>query len=685
MTTLSTLARNLSADGRFSTRDAGQVLAEARGAEGAQEVKALLADPGFAALMSPGARRKLTEFLSAASSATGALGVLPDGSKLFLKEGVFVSAPDAPLPQTPVEYGQSLYRAARVFAEPGLSPVEKLSLADKQAVVDRVLVGLTQARPGQEPPPGYEHPTQAAQQRSASATVLREIVASLEGADGQGRLLQDKALGALLDLVKSETDPGLRDHMAFHLHALKDALPLPEQGAKVDEAFEAFAPSKPPYDEWFKDGNRTLNVVCHTGGEFFKSEVSRWKNEGFSVVEEGQGWNSPTILEKKVDGPDGEEMTIRLKMYSGQSGTFDAMSDEETHIVAYSGHSGWGKNMPSELRRAPDENGKKLIIIHQCCGQGIINKVRDKYADAQLMTTRYSSVEPEDFFAFKTALEGIVKRKTWDEIHDQIADGGWRNRNNNYITPADELTRMKVRDRDHDGKADLLDRVYDFDTFDVPGDTATAFEPKEPTARDQVLAGEKLHNASQIVNTTLGFSGFLDHMERENPFLSGGYFDPKPGDADYDKMIRVVEREVDAKDLNLSHDRANLPSSRTTHYELQLNRRFAHASEEVVKAAAFFEVGMRFGDGRSAVDRVMQALFLVAHSVGVDEAYGRDQLVFDELVKAMGLPEELSYSDARRYLEADGHTYAGSSLSIKKWKDALGPEKLAKIEAALQG
>lgn len=681
MTAISTLARNLSTDGLFSTRDARKVLAEAQGAESAAEVKALLADPGFAALLSPGARRKLTEFLSAASSATGALGVLPDGSKLFLKEGAFVSAPDAALPSTPVEYGQGLYRAARVFSEPGLNPVEKLSLADKQAVVDRVLVGLAQAKPGDTPPPGYEHPTQAAQQRSASATVLREILTSLKAADGQGKLLQDKALNALCDLVKNESDPGLRDHMAFHLHAVKDALPLPEQQTKVDAAFEAFAPSKPPYDEWFKDGNRTLNVVCHTGGEFFSSEVGRWKNEGFAVVEEGQGWNSPTLLEKKVPGLDGEEMTIRLKMYSGQSGTFDAMKDEDTHIVAYSGHSGWGKNMPSELRRAPDEVGKKLVIIHQCCGQGIVNKVRDKYSEAQLMTTRYSSVEPEDFFAFKTALYGITGRKSWDEIHDAIADGGWRNRKNNYLTPADELTRMKVRDRDHDGKADLLDRVYDFETFDVPGDTATAFEPKEPSGRDQVLAGEKLHNASQIVNTTLGFSGFLDHMERANPFLSGGYFDAKPGDADSDKMIRIVDRPVDPEDMNLSSERANLRANEP-HYELQLNRRFAHASEEVVKAASFFEVGMRFGDADSKSDRVLQALFLVAHSVSVDDTYGRDQFVFDELVKAMGLPSFLTYADAKRYLEADSHVYAGSDLSVRKWKEALGADKLKELKAA---
>lgn len=686
MTTLHTLARTLTRDGRLSTRDANALIEEARRAGAAEEVRRLLDDPAFAPLVTAGARRSLRFFLSAQAPAHRALAVLPDGQKLFLKEGVFVETPDAELPRTPQAFGQSLYRAARVFAEPGQSPADKLSLDEKTAITERVLVGLAQARAGDAPPPGYDDVTQAAQQRSASATVLRELLVSLKGEGGQARLLQDRILDALVGLIEQETDPGLRDHMAFHLYAVRDALPSAEQRARVEKAFGAFAPVSPPYDEWFQDGNRTLNVVCHTGSEFFASEVRRWKGEGFQVVSEGQGWNEPTVLEKKLRSEGGEEITVRLKMYSGQSGTFDPMDDDDVHVVAYSGHSGRGKNMIGELRRAPNEAGpRKVILIHQCCGQGIINKVRDKYPKAHLVTTRYSSYEQEDFFAFKTFLNGVAQRKSWEEIHDDIASSRWNNSRNNYITPADELTRMKVRDRDGDGKADLLDRIYDFDTFDVPGDTATAFEPKPPVGRDQVLAGERLHNASQIVNVSLGFSHFLEHMERENAFVSGGYFHPEPSDPDYNRMIRIVEREVDAKAMGLDHERANLPGSKHTVYELQLNSRFAHASEEVIKAVSFFEVGMRFArGGQGKADQVLMSLLLVAHSLGVDDAYGRDQLVFEELVKHYGLPDELTYADAMRTLKADEHVYAGSRLSLKKWKEALGPEVLRKVEARLE-
>ncbi|MBI5495247.1 MAG: hypothetical protein HY904_09460 [Deltaproteobacteria bacterium] len=675
---ISSLARNLAADGRFSTLDAQKLLRTTGTAtpQAADEVKKLLQDPQFTGKVTPGALRRLNDFISAAAPSGGAAGTLPDGTKLFVKGGVFVNEPNAALPATPQAYGQTLLRAARVFAEPGQDVAAKLSMADKTAVVDRALVGLAQCPAGANAPAGYT-PSQAAQQRSSTATVLREVMGSLNNADPQGKLLQDKCLKSLVDLIKKETNPGLRDHMSFHLHGLRDTLATPEQKAIVDDAYKAFAPTAPPYDQWFANGNKTLNVVCHTGGEFYESEIGAWKRDGFSVVQQGD-YSKPTILEKDINGT-----KVRMKMYNGDSGTFDDMKDKDTHVVAYSGHSGWGKNMPRALRTSPDmTNPPKVMLIHQCCGQGVANKIRDKYPEADLVTTRYSSYEHEDHFAFKTFLEGVAGRKGWTDIHDKIEGGGYSNSRQNYVTPADEFTRMKLYDRDHDGRADLLDKVYDFDTFDVPGDTASAFVAATPSKRDQVLAGTRIHNASQIVNTTLGFSDFLDHIERGNPFVSGGYFTPGPGEEN--KMVRIVEEKVDLKAKGLDGKRSNLDSPSTqTVYKLQLNERFAHASEEVVKAASFMEAAMKYGDGSSKAEKALQGLTLIAHSTDIDEEWGREEMIFDELRKAYGLPDTVTYSDARRSLKADEHTYAGSDKGIEQWKKTLGADGMKAIEQAL--
>ena len=119
--TVAALARSLSTDGRFSVADAGRLIEEAARTGAADEVRALLSDPStFAgAAIDPGALRRLGDFLSAAAPTGDAIGALPDGSQVFLKEGVFVAAPDDDLPATPGAYGQLMYRAAKLFAEPG--------------------------------------------------------------------------------------------------------------------------------------------------------------------------------------------------------------------------------------------------------------------------------------------------------------------------------------------------------------------------------------------------------------------------------------------------------------------------------------------------------------------------------------------------------------------------------------
>jgi hypothetical protein len=675
---LTSLARNLAADGRFSMQDAAKLTQAGATPAAAEEVKKLLQDPGFAATVSPGARKRLNDFMSAAAPAGGAIGVLPDNTKLFLKSGVFLPALDAPVPTTPLAYGQSLHRAARVFAEPGLDVATKLSTADKSAVVDRILVGLKQCPAGPNPPPGYTL-SQASQQRSSSATVLRELMGSLKGGDAQAKLLQDKCLTALNELLQKETNPGLRDHMSFHLHALRDSLPTPAQQAVVDKAFEKFAPIAPPYEAWFKNGNTTLNVTCHTGGEFVDSEIASWERDGFKKTQVGD-YSKPTILEKDINGT-----KVCLKMYNGESNMLADMASKDAHVVAYSGHSGWGKNVPRALKSAPDmTDPPKVMLVHQCCGLGIVNKIRDKYPDADLMTTRYSSYEHEDHFAFKSFLEGVAGRKSWDEIHDTIQKGGSMNSRQNYVTPADEFTRMKAYDRDADGKADLLDKLYDFDTFDVAGDTATAFSPSTASRRDQILSGRALHNASQIVNTTLGFSDFLDHIERENGFVSGGFFTPEAGAPDENRMVRIVEEKVDLKKLAIDGKRSNTGDVSTV-YKLQLNSRFAHASEEVVKAASFMEVALKYGDGSNKAEKALQGLVLIAHSVDIDEEYGREEMIFENLRKAYGLPDALTFSDARRALKADEHTYAGSDKGVEAWKKSLGADVLKQVEVALAG
>ena len=112
------------------------------------------------------------------------------------------------------------------------------------------------------------------------------------------------------------------------------------------------------------------------------------------------------------------------------------------------------------------------------------------------------------------------------------------------------------------------------------------------------------------MNTTLGFSEYLDHMARENAFIGGGFFQPDAGSAESKKMVRIVEREI-SFEMSLNTDKGNVEGDKQKLYEVQLNKEFAHASEETVKAATFMEVSMKYGNGKTKAERALQGLMLL--------------------------------------------------------------------------
>ena len=136
-------------------------------------------------------------------------------------------------------------------------------------------------------------------------------------------------------------------------------------------------------------------------------------------------------------------------------------------------------------------------------------------------------------------------------------------------------------------------------------------------------------------------------------------------------------------EMSLNTDKGNVEGDKQTLIEVQVNREFAHASEEVIKATTFMETAMKYGNGKTKAERALQGLMLIAHSVDIDVEYGRERMIYENLLKQYGLPEDLSFDDAKRYLKADSHVYAGSNKGLEQWKESLGPEKLKEIEAAL--
>ncbi len=675
-------AQRLAADGQLNRQDVAKLIDTAKDwgmvtRSETSTLKDLLSDPGTADKFTAEARQDLERFLGlpvAPGTPTGPsvpptassareLGTNPAGDAVLLKGGLFVTTADAALPSKPQEVGQSVYLAASPIAasDPRTNVFAGLGTAETAQVFEALKSALVQVPTDTAIPQGYDDALQPLQQRSSVATTMLELMRSMRGGTAEDKLLQDSVLKAYGAMAEKEPASILRDSMVFQLHNNKDCLASAEQREVSDRLMRSFAPTSPPYDDWFKDGNDTLRVVCHTGGEFFQSEVDRWKGEGFKEV--GSASSGQVELEKVYER-NGVETTVRLTMARGTSGTFDRMDDPDTHIVAYSGHASWGRTVPREMRNAPEQQGAKLLLVHQCCGRGSINKFRGTYPDSQLITTCNSSYEHEDFATFKKTLVGIAERRSWASISNQIRDESWQNRRDNYYFPNDAQLRMRALDRDHDGVQDIVDRLVSFNTFAVEQDTGAEFTAKDPGVAVDRLDGTHVHEAAQIMNTTTHFSDFMTTHGTGDSFVGKGYFKPASDD---DPMVKISPVKLGA----------------IKSYEVQVNAHFAHASEEAIKAEAFFTLAhsepfLRSDD--SKLDTCLKGLILVAHSLDVDSGH-RDGEIFKALCKRHGLPE-IDLWLVKACVELD-HVYAGSEASIQKLSTKLGPDLLAKITDAL--
>ncbi|MFH1808596.1 MAG: hypothetical protein ABIJ09_07620 [Pseudomonadota bacterium] len=675
-------ARRLVQDGQLDRQDVAKIVDSAKDwgmvtrAE-KSELKNLLTQ--YADKFTPEARQDLERYLglpgspstpstptvpgSPAPTSSRSLGTNPGGEAVVLKGGLFVATADAPLPNTAVELGDSLYRAASLIAasDPKTNVFAGLSLDEKKAVFGQLQASLLKAPPDTDIPQGFQDALQPRQLRSSAATAMLELMRSCDKSQPEERLLQDSALKTYAAMAEKETASILRDSMVFQLHNNKDCLANADQRELSDRLMRLFAPTQPPYDEWFANGNKQLNVVCHTGGEFFDGEVRRWKGSGFKEV--GTASSSQVELEKTFER-NGVETTVRLTMVNGSGGSFDKMDDPNTHIVAYSGHASWGKTVPREMRGAPEQAGAKLMLVNQCCGRGSINKFKDKYPESQLITTRNSSYEHEDFNTFSKTIQGIAERKSWAAISNEIRGDRYSNSRDNYYFPSDAMLRMRALDRDHDGVQDIVDRLVSFNTFNVAEDTAREFTPRDAGQPADRLDGTKVHEAAQIMNTTTHFSDFTEHHGTGESFYGAGFFAPKGDD---DPMVRITS------------DRLGGIQS----YRVEVNARHAHASEEAIKAEAFFTLAhtppIKVASD-SSVDTCLKGLILAAHSLDVDSGY-RDDEIFKGLLKKHGLPE-IDLWTVKPCVELN-HVYAGSDASIRKLREKLGPQKLDELKAAL--
>lgn len=590
--------------------------------------------------------------------------------------GVFTTNADGSPPRTLLDSGEAVFRAAEA-ADNSRTPL--LANASKEVrgkVFEQLKVTLAQVPADGQPPAGLDA-NQTLQTRASAAGVLLDLINASPEAEVRG-----PALKTFEALVRAETDPRLRENLIFHL-SNAEAVKFPEVKALSDVLLKQLAPTSPPYEKWFANGKKDVTLSWTVGqGEFWKGFTTYLKNNGFKPVG-AENEYGVTTYEATINKPGVGETKFRIAVHQGGTDILTPMNDPNVNVIGYDGHSNWGRNMTASVRNGPstaDAGDGKLVFYNLCVGKGVLDRVKEKYGNAQVVTTYAASnfytdaqgqmTRGEGVQALMALVNGIASRADWNQLHtsmNKAADIGWGRTWDNYITPISTQSREKVLDRDNDGQADYLDKHFNYSTFKVPEDTAREFAPVKQERPSTVLDGTKVLVSANMVNTLSEFSGILDRANPDSKVIAGGWYEPKPGEPK--DLVRFTEQK--GKDGK-------------TEYVMTVNARYSHMSEEAMRAITAFEFNRFMQDtGKLRMtpeDAKLAGIAVFAQSLAVDEGY-RDGDVFKNFLKRYNLPETITLSQVSSALgQHTGHNYAGDTAVVNALKAAIGPDAVAALK-----
>jgi hypothetical protein len=670
---------------RSITRDEAQALvtrAKANGIVSAQEkadLKAIMTQ--YRDLFQPGALELVQALIEPppppppAGGPTRPLDTTTGRAVYLSPSGVFTTAADGAPPKNNVELGEALFRAAET-ADNAREPMLAVTSQElRTKTFEQLKLALARVPADGTPPAGLD-PKNALQLRASAGAVLLDLLNATKEPE-----LSAPALQTYEALVRAETDPRLRENLIFHL-SNSAAAQTGNAKAVADTLMKELAPTSPPYDTWFANGNKTVNLSWTVGqGEFWKGFTGYLKTHGFKPVG-AENEYGVTTYEAKVNRPGVGETTFRIQVHQGGTDILRPMNDPSVNIVGYDGHSDWGRNMTASVKNGPDAPNAgdgKLLFYNLCVGKGVLDRVKEKYGSAQVVTTYAASnfytdssgqmTRGEGVQALMALVDGVAGRKPWSDIHrgmNAAADIGWGRTWDNYLTPISTLTREKVLDRDNDGQADYLDKHFNYSTFKVPEDTAREFTPVKQDRPASVLDGTKVLVSANMVNTLAEFSGILDKVDPDSRVIAGGWYEPKLGEKD---LIRFTEQK----------GRDGKPE-----IVMQVSARCAHMSEEALRAVTAYEFNRYAQDSGKLrldpVDAKLAGLLVFAQSLAVDEGY-RDRELFTSFLRRYGFPPGIELSMVSQALAAHtGHAYAGDSNGVAKLKQLIGAAALAELK-----
>jgi hypothetical protein len=561
--------------------------------------------------------------------------------------------------------GQAIYNAAKLVAagetgfitEPGLGASGRMALAK---TLEAALVQGAEYR-------GDTPRSRDVKARSGAATISLAFMKTL----GESDPLRARLLDAYVAQMAGEHERGLQGSMAVNLEAAADAGEIELSRAQrklLRSAREAALPSRPPYDQWFADGENELNVSTFLQHEFLKTDLAAWKQAGFKVVHRS---DRMIKLEGSFQDPDGERdpLKVNVKIRFSEKGMFRDMDDPDTQVSFYSGHSNLGGNVLGAIASGPElQRGGKWVVNWMCRGQQVISDFHNRFPDAHYMTTNAAATEhgPELLQAMFT---GIAGRKSYDWISkDARSRDMWEE--NLLIWPNDKEV-LRARDDDGDGVVTVggkqPDALYNVGIRSAPPRWSD-LEPVETGIDPATLSGEKVMQGVNFLNTMLDY-----HTEPEHPadtpiprsavdrVHAGGWFA-----ADTDDVIRVVEREEAGR----------------THYDVQVNTKYKDQDFQALGSAMAYEFNRYISRDQTGTytenDKLRGAVMVGHYLAYMADTYEEADEIALAVGRKYGFPQTMNWEELRKAMDSDyGDVYVsnGQQKDLGRRIGAVDPRR----------
>jgi len=544
-----------------------------------------------------------------------------------------------------------LYAAAQLVSSGGSDFLARLDGPAKAKLVETLEASLKQGNEATGKPTVSD-----LKSRSGAATLGLALARSLPAGDP----LRGRLVSASIDQMKVEKERGLRGSMAINVDAAKRELGLsPAQQKDLAGALEAALPTKPPYEEWFKNGRTDLKMRYFGHPEFFESDTADFERLGFQKEVKPDR----VVFTKTYTDPSGRNppMPVTVEAFKTEKDLFRGMDDPGTQIEFYSGHSNLGGNVLGALADGPElQHGAKWVVNWMCRGKQVVADVYNRFPDAHYMTTS-DPVHAHGKELLDAMFTGIARREGYGAMRDKLArDGMWER---GALMFPDDRRNLEVRDEDKDGMtttgAGRIDPLYNVGLART-GETGRNLRPEPVTTNPRDLAGDKIMRGVSFLNTLLTYHH--DHATdgrlpagAADRIVADGWFDGQGTD----DVVRVSERKVGGE----------------TYYDVKVNAKYANQDADTLGAAMAYEVNrhlsIKNNGSYNDQDKLRGAIFAGEYVSYIVDTLDEAQDTMRAIDSKYGFGGKLTWSRVERAIDSDGHGY-GTPAQMRELERAVG-------------